>query len=55
MRKIIFTILILSICQGCSFIQEKFGNRQNPQNTNQEENQDQQRPSEPIPVNPQHS
>ena len=52
MFKFLIIILIFTGCQGCSFIEEKFGNKQNnPQN--QEENQEQQ--SEPIPTNPQHS
>ena len=53
MRRIIFIMLILSICQGCSSIQNQFGNKQNNNPQNQEENQE--RESEPIPVSPQHS
>ena len=45
-------VFISSVCQGCSFIQSKFGNHQDPQETNQQEEQ---KPSEPIPVDPQHS
>ena len=52
MIKFLLIILISAGCQGCSFIQEKFGSK--PQQ-NQEENQGEQRESKPIPVDPQHS
>ncbi len=40
-------------CHGCSFLQSKFGNQQNNNPQNQQENQE--KKSEPIPINPQHS
>ena len=62
MKKYLLTLLILMLilcgCHGCSFIKERFGIKQN---SNQEEQfQDEAQPqeekkSEPIPVNPQHS
>ena len=55
MPKFLLIILIFTGCQGCSFIQDKFGNGQNQDPNQQQEEQQQQRPSQPIPVNPQHS
>ncbi len=55
MSKFLLIILICVCCQGCSFIQSKFGNKQNNNLQNQQENQNQEKKSEPIPINPQHS
>lgn len=49
------SIFLMTSCYGCSFIESKFENKQNQRPPGQEENQDEQRPSKPIPVNPQHS
>ena len=52
---IIFTnILVLISCTSCSFIQERFGLKPQP-NQHQENEQTEQPKQEPIPVNPQHS
>ncbi len=55
---LIASIFIMSTCGGCSFIKERFLiKKQAPQETEQTEEQapQQERPSEPIPVNPHHS
>ena len=55
---LLFTIMILlSGCHGCSFIQEKFGKKQQetPPEQQQTNPADSQHRTDPIPVNPQHS
>ncbi len=55
------SMFLMASCQGCSFIKEKFcncnkePNQEQNQPQQEEEQQQQQNPSEPIPVNPQHS
>lgn len=60
MNRLVFLIsmFILSSSYGCSFIKEHFAKKQSspPVQEGQEQNQEnQEKKSEPIPVNPQHS
>ena len=53
---IIISTFLLSGCHGCSFVKERFGPKEEVEFQSEEENQgDIQRQSEPIPTNPHHS
>ena len=60
MKKYLLTLSILMLilcgCHGCTFIKQRLGIKQNSNQEEQTQDQAQQeRKSEPIPVNPQHS
>ncbi|MBI3590973.1 MAG: hypothetical protein HY094_06305 [Candidatus Melainabacteria bacterium] len=52
---ILVLVLAIAGCQGCSFIKEHFLNKQAEKGQGQDQNQEEQRQPEQIPVNPQHS